>query len=85
MTGPGSASSGGTGSEEKAIGEILPQKPAGPAAMPDKELRPTPAADVPLAGNLAYELRRRTPDMARAPGEVTADCPKTWARRAAHG
>lgn len=73
--GSGSGSSGG-GGEEKAIGKILPQKLAEPAAMPDEELQPSPADDAPFAENLAYELRRKTLDMARAPGKVTADCPK---------
>ncbi|WP_307126208.1 hypothetical protein [Streptomyces sp. B1I3] len=66
----------GAGAEEEAIGEILPQKLAPPADMPEEELRPSPADDATFAENLAYELRRKTLDMARAPGKVTAECPK---------
>lgn len=55
---------------------VLPQKLANPGAQPDAAPQPSPAADAPFADSLAYELRRRTLTMAKAPGTTTAECPK---------
>jgi hypothetical protein len=47
--------------------------------MPKEE--PSPSDDATLSENLAYELRRKTLDMAKAAGEVTARCPKKVASK----
>ncbi|MCC3773285.1 hypothetical protein [Streptomyces sp. UNOB3_S3] len=55
---------------------VLPQRLEKPPTLPDEQLQPSPAADAPFSENLAYELRRKTRDMARAVGSITAECPK---------
>ncbi|MFI9722533.1 hypothetical protein ACIHFE_23220 [Streptomyces sp. NPDC052396] len=76
VTGCGSdKSSGGEATPEPAA-TVLPQRLEKPPAMPDGDKpQPSPAADAPFSENLAYELRRKTLDMAKAPGKITANCP----------
>ncbi|MEO3795952.1 hypothetical protein ABGB14_37625 [Nonomuraea sp. B10E15] len=59
----------GPGSDDAAArpasaATVLPQKLSEPPAMPEEE--PSPADDATLSENLAYELRRKTLDMAEA-------------------
>jgi hypothetical protein len=77
-TGCGSegSGSGDAGAKPAAVGAVLPQKLTEPPALPEEELQPSPAGDATFGENLAYELRRKTLNMARAAGEVTAACPK---------
>ncbi|MFI7617850.1 hypothetical protein ACIBP6_42185 [Nonomuraea terrae] len=75
---------GGDGSdsataEPAPAATVLPQKLAEPPAMPEEE--PSPADDATFSENLAYELRRKTLDMAKAAGKVTATCPKNVAAK----
>ncbi len=76
-TGCGSDSGGSEGSATpKPDGPVLPQRLEKPPAMPDEDkAQPSPAADASFSENLAYELRRKTLDMAKAPGKITANCP----------
>ncbi|MFI1968327.1 hypothetical protein BLA24_13350 [Streptomyces cinnamoneus] len=73
--GGGKSSGGGGGAKPKPAGTVLPQRLDKPPTMPDGELKPSPAAGASFSENLAYELRRKTQDMAGAPGEITAECP----------
>ncbi|WP_058042942.1 hypothetical protein [Streptomyces roseifaciens] len=54
---------------------MLPQRLEKPPTLPEEKLQPSPAADAPFSENLQYELRRKTLEMAGAPGKITAECP----------
>jgi hypothetical protein len=77
VTGCGGGDSGSddAGSKSAAAFPVLPQKVPKPPAMPEGELQPSPAADAPFSKNLAYDLRRKTLDMAMAEGKTVGECP----------
>ncbi|MFD5554123.1 hypothetical protein ACFWIA_09820 [Streptomyces sp. NPDC127068] len=68
-------------SRSKALA-LLPQQVPEPAALPDAALQPSPAAGAPFGEQLAYELRTRTLNMAKAGGDVSAECPDSAASKA---
>ncbi|MFG2561287.1 hypothetical protein [Streptomyces sp. NPDC048496] len=68
--------SGDAGAKPAPVGAVLPQKLTEPPALPEDELQPSQADDATFGENLAYELRRKTLNMARAAGKVTSTCPK---------
>ncbi|MFF9508057.1 hypothetical protein ACF1BU_19870 [Streptomyces sp. NPDC014724] len=80
-------SGGGSGSDDAgtksaAAFPVLPQKVPKPPTMPEGELQPSPDADAPFSKNLAYELRRKTLDMAKAEGKTVGECPNDVASKA---
>lgn len=74
--GGGGSGSGGAGAKSAPAFPVLPQEVPKPPAMPVGELKPSPAPDAPFSENLVYELRRKTLDMAGAPGKTAGACPK---------
>ncbi|WP_406421200.1 hypothetical protein [Streptomyces sp. NBC_00842] len=64
------------GAKPAPVETVLPQRLTKPPTLPEEELKPSPDGNATFGENLAYELRRKTLDMARAAGKVTATCPK---------
>ncbi|MEU3355375.1 hypothetical protein [Streptomyces sp. NPDC037389] len=64
------------GAKPKPSATPMSQRLENPPAVPDEKAQPSPAADAPVGENLAYELRKKTQDMAGAPGKITAECPQ---------
>ncbi|MEV5379307.1 hypothetical protein B7P34_08560 [Streptosporangium nondiastaticum] len=79
--GGGKSGADRAGAEPKPAGTVLPQRLDEPPALPDEKTEPSPAADASFSENLEYELRRKTRDMARAEGSITAECPEDLASK----
>ncbi|MCF3106536.1 hypothetical protein IPZ58_33960 [Streptomyces roseoverticillatus] len=79
--GGGKSGADGAGGKPKPAGTVLPQRLEEPPAMPDEKSQPSPAADASFSENLEYELSRKTRDMARATGSITAECPEDLASK----
>ncbi|MER6994353.1 hypothetical protein [Streptomyces sp. NPDC000410] len=72
-SGKGSGDAGNKAPERPVLPQAVP-KPTTP--LPGGELQPSPASDAGFHENLAYDLRRKTLNMAGTSGETTAECPK---------